>query len=209
MQQPSPRETAPTFEPDTEVLPLPEIHHPASKPNSPGPLVRAGGKEMGLVEARDKVRFAGAWFFWIAGLSVVNTLAALFGTEYGMILGLGVTQFFDAFTRALVEESAGSGQATRMMGLGLTLLVAGFFTALGVFARRARTWAFLAGILAYGADAVLFLLVRDWIAIGFHVFVLVMLWGGLSMTRAVAAATAPEAPAPRLPVPAETFRRAA
>ena len=61
------------------------------------------------------------------------------------------------------------------------------FVALGYFARRFSVAAFVAGMVLYALDALLFVIVGDWIAVGFHAFVLFMLWGGLSMLRAMRA----------------------
>ena len=41
-----------------------------------------------------------SWFYWIAGLSLINSFIALSGSDYGFILGLGITRIIDAFGMA-------------------------------------------------------------------------------------------------------------
>jgi hypothetical protein len=66
-------------------------------------------------------------------------------------------------------------------------LVAGDFVVLGHLARRGSATAFVVGMVLYALDALVFVLVGDWIAVGFHAFVLFMLWGGYAVLRAVRA----------------------
>jgi hypothetical protein len=53
----------------------------------------------------------------------------------------------------------------------------------GVFANKLHTWAFLVGMILYALDGLIFLLVGDWLSVGFHVFALFCIFGGFSATR--------------------------
>jgi len=120
---------------------------------------------------------AGAsWFYWIAGLSVINSLSSLTGGGWGFVVGLGITQVFDAFA----QELGGSGRIVMVL---LDLAAAGVFAAFGLFAHRGQAWAFVVGMVLYALDGLLFLLVQDWLGLGFHVFVLFCLWSGFSALR--------------------------
>ncbi len=112
------------------------------------------------------------WFFWIAALSLVNTFMAVAGTGGAFIIGtLGITGFIDA---ALVRSG---GDRNAM--LAVNVAVAGVFALFGVFAFKRQTWSFVVGGILYALDAMIFLLIQDWIVLAFHVFVLFWIFMGL------------------------------
>jgi fatty acid desaturase len=43
------------------------------------------------------IRSGANWFIWIAGLSLVNSALFAIGSNWAFFLGLGATQFVDAF----------------------------------------------------------------------------------------------------------------
>ena len=146
-----------------------------------------------LADALKSIQGSGAWFWWVAGLSVINTLSVLFDLKYGMALGLGITQVIDAvFSFDENGEWVQIDTVARALHLGIVALIAGAFYALGRSARQYSATAFLVGMALYALDALIFVLVGDWIGVGFHAFVLFMLWGGYSLLRA-ARREAPEA----------------
>lgn len=145
--------------------------------------VLIGGVAVPVVEAVRRVRSSASWFFWLAGLSLINTFATLSDSQYGMVLGLGYTQVIDAVFQVAAEGGAGAG--TTVLHLVLVAGVAAVFIAFGVFGRRLQAWAFVVGMLAYVIDSLLFVVSGDWIAVGFHAFVLFMLYGGYSTLRAL------------------------
>jgi hypothetical protein len=121
-----------------------------------------------------------SWFFWIAGLSLVNSFIILSGNEWSFIVGLGITQVFDAFAVVL---SAELGNAAMLVALVLDLLVAAVFVGFGIFARRGVQAVYVAGMILYALDGAIFLLVQDWLSIGFHVFALFCIYGGFKANR--------------------------
>ena len=151
-----------------------------SEPNPvpPGPAAVSGaGRTVSVADAERAVRRAGSWFFWVAALSVVNSVAAATNMSFRMLLGLGITQVLDVLFPA--------GQSVQLMLLALVL---GFFVLAGYFATRrfSLPW-YLAGMIVYGADALLCMWIADWAAVAFHAFVLYMLWGGFTVLRVLPA----------------------
>ena len=112
------------------------------------------------------------WFFWIAGLSAVNSIVILSGADLSFLVGLGVTLVIDAVAR----EIGGMGI---IVAIVLDLLVILIFVGVGVFARKRHTWAFTLGMILYGLDGLLFLFFQDWLSLGFHVFALYCIVAGL------------------------------
>ncbi len=138
-------------------------------------------KPVGPEAAREQERLAlagqarrgSSWFYWIAGLSVVNSVVIASGGSWSFVLGLGLTAGVDYIAR----EAVGSGLA---MAWGFNAAVCASFALFGYFASRERRWAYLAGLAAYIADAALVLAARDWLGVAVHVLGLYFIWAGLS-----------------------------
>jgi hypothetical protein len=135
------------------------------------------------------------WFYWIAALSVVNTLISLFQGGWGFIFGLGVTQIVDAIAAVILEEQGDSTGLIRIIALGASVFFAGFFALFGWLANQRQGWAFLVGMVLYLLDGLLFLLVQDWLSLAFHGFALFRMFQGYQALREIRAVTDP-APTP-------------
>ncbi len=154
-----------------------------------GATISIGGKRVALADALRTVQSSASWFWWVAGLSLINTVGAMLDSSYGMVLGLGITQFIDAiFLYGADGDPLKPTLAARGIHLALVLAVAGVFVAIGVFAKRHSAMAFVVGMALYLADSLIYVVASDWIGVGFHAFVLFMLWGGYSTLRAIQAA---------------------
>ncbi len=152
-----------------------ELSFPTAAQPAPAPTTPAGSTAPAspdLVEVEKRVHSGGSWFYWVAGLSLVNSIAAFAGGGGGFVIGLAVTQFIDAF----VAESAGGA---RLFGLVLGVLAAGMFALFGVFACKRHSWAFIVGMVLYGFDTLLTVLAQHWLGLAFHAWVLVSLFLGL------------------------------
>jgi hypothetical protein len=131
---------------------------------------------------------AGAnWFFWIAGLSLVNSLTILFNGEWSFVVGLGATQIIDGIASVVVEDvEPNVVTIVRVVTLGLDILIALVFVLFGWLARKRMGWAFILGMLLYFVDGLIFLLVQDWLSIGFHAFALFCIFGGYASMKKLA-----------------------
>lgn len=133
-----------------------------------------------LVEAQISARYhaqkrlaSGAnWFYWIAALSLINTGSYLLGSGWNFIAGLGVTQLIDALAHSSVIFSLESA-------IVIDVFIAALFAMIGFFSNKRHNWAFIAGIIIYTLDALIFLWVQDWLSIAFHVFALSAIIKGL------------------------------
>ena len=141
---------------------------------APRESLRAGatGEERKTLERRR--RSGGQWFYWIAGLSLINAAVAFAGQEWRFILGLGVTQ--------IVQDLAKSGSNGTKAGLiGVAVIV--IFAILGQRAVQGHGWAFLVGMTLYALDGAIFVLIQDWPGVGFHAFALLMILRGYVAAR--------------------------
>jgi hypothetical protein len=160
----------------------------ASPTPEPIATIKVAGKSMTLDKATEAARNQANWFWWVAGLSLVNSVATMLDAQYAMLLGLGVTQIFDALLVNVLKEATGAGQTVaKLVHLLVVVSAAGFFYFIGVKARQLRLWAFVLGMTMYSLDALIFLVFQDWIGLGFHAFVLFMLWGGYGIAKAISA----------------------
>ncbi|MFQ5608914.1 MAG: hypothetical protein ACE5F8_01430 [Woeseiaceae bacterium] len=55
-----------------------EAENTAEQQAAPPKTVAIGGKDMSLEDATEAARGAARWFWWIAGLSAINTVALYF-----------------------------------------------------------------------------------------------------------------------------------
>ncbi len=130
------------------------------------------------------LRSGASWFYWIAGLSVVNSLLLMFGSDHNFVVGLGITQVFDyVATAAASGVDAVVGHVLRIISLALDALAVGVFVLFGVLAHRRKGWAFVVGMGLYSLDGLIFLSAQLWMNVAFHVLALVGLWVGYSSLR--------------------------
>ncbi len=150
--------------------------------NNPGfTTLNVNGREGSFVtEERvaleSRIRSGANWFFWVAGLSIVNSVIALMDWNWNFLAGLGMTQIIDGITQAIADES---NQTARVLAIVLNVPVAGLFVIFGLQARKRHNWAFIIGMVLYALDGLIFLLVPDWFGLGFHVFALYCVFQGL------------------------------
>jgi len=130
---------------------------------------RVAGSDV-LLERR--VKISADWFFWIAGLSVINSIIGLSGGYVRFMFGLGITQLIDSFAAGL--PSGGTAVA-----IGLDVVAAGIFASFGVFGRKRQTWSFAAGLVFYSLDALIYLRYQMWLPIAFHAYVIYRIFTGL------------------------------
>jgi zinc transporter ZupT len=134
------------------------------------------------VQINRRVRSGANWFFWIAGLSIVNSIAYRLGLKVTYLIGLAGTMFIEGVAIGLAAYMP--NRATLMMGLALVgeILVAGIFVVLGLLARRGLRWAFILGLVFYALDGIIYLVFGDFAPAAFH---LLGLFGIVSGLRAL------------------------
>ncbi len=128
-----------------------------------------------------RLRSSAGWLYWIAGLSAANTLAVLLGWDFSFVIGLGTTQFVDAFAQALAEELSQIAAFVWAVAIAADIVIAGIFALLGIFAHKACRWAFITAIVLYALDTVLVALGGDWFSVAFHAIALWSLIRGLRL----------------------------
>jgi hypothetical protein len=153
---------------------------PASQSDQTPPLVSPLELKMRL---QNRLRSGAGWFYWIAGLSLINSVLIFTETNLTFIFGLGITRLIDYLAIYFGQElQLDAVNSVRIIGWVMNLFIIGIFALLGVFANKRKRWAFIVGMLLYGLDSLLELFVWDTpdiLAFAFHLIVLWGLAGGL------------------------------
>jgi len=161
---------SPAFGP-VRPAPLTTAAVPSAPPAAVAAPAAGGTRQMW----EQRLRSGARWFYWVAGLSLVNSLASIAGQKWRFVLGLGITQLADAL-------AAHSGRGIGVVAVMDAVIVASFVL-LGRFAQQGRVWAFGVGAAIYALDGLIFVGLKDWVGVAFHVFVLVMTVRGLDAAR--------------------------
>lgn len=125
---------------------------------------------------RTSVLHGADWFFWLAILSVINSLIVYFYNTPNTPVALGLTQWLDG-------THGGLGASMTAGWLVINILIAGVLAMFGLLARRGSDLAFVVGIFLYVIDSFLVLGLRDFWAFGIHLIGLFFLFKGLLASR--------------------------
>jgi hypothetical protein len=113
------------------------------------------------------------WFWWIAALSLVNTVLVQSGSDMNFVVGLGIT----AGANVLFAGA-------KTIGFVVDAVAIGFFFLMGWQAQRGKLWAFYLGIGVYTLDALVYVAFQDWMPVGFHALAIYFMVKGAMILRA-------------------------
>ncbi len=147
----------------------------------PEPISLGAIEESARIEQRLRLesqhRNGASWFYWIAGLSIINSIAAFAGSEWGFIFGLAITQVVDALAKMA------EGSVATIAALVIDVFIAGVLVFLGVFARKGHIWAYWVGMVLYTLDGIVSLIATFWLGVLFHAFALYCIYQGLAAQK--------------------------
>lgn len=154
-----------------------KMNNPDNLTGQPDAALQAARIEEKM-KIESQFRSGAQWFFWIAGLSLINTIVLFTGGNWAFIAGLGITQVIDNIAQSLANA--------RYIALIIDLVITGIFILFGVYALKRSGLAFIFGMILYGLDGLIFLVVQDWLSIAFHVFVLYFIYAGYKANKMLA-----------------------
>jgi len=128
--------------------------------------------------AAGRARAGARWFYWIASLSLINSLVVMSGGNVHFVIGLGISSVVDAMAKRV-------GAFGTILDLVINGFAAGVLVLFGVLASRAQRWAFVLGMALYAADAILLLLLKDYVAVGFHAYALWAIYRGYQAAQQI------------------------
>ncbi len=135
-----------------------------------------------------RLKGAASWFYWIAALSLINSVIVMAGGNWHFIIGMGVTTVVDA----VATEAGGVGIVA---GIVINLFVAAICAAFGVLGNRRQGWALWVGMVLYTFDGLLLLLFQDWLSVAFHGYALFHIFKGVGAIKELEALEPRPAPA--------------
>jgi len=154
------------------------------------PSTSADTDQLAIIQKKlfldSKIQSGINWYFWIAGLSLLNTIIYLLGNNLTFVVGLGATQIVDGFMHALAKEFGTGGSIVRLIGFAIDVFIAGIFVAIGVLGRKRYRAPIVIGMVLYAIDGIILLLFQDFLGAGFHAFALVGIWNGLKSASELA-----------------------
>jgi hypothetical protein len=123
------------------------------------------------------------WFFWIAALSMINSIILLSGGDRHFVVGLGVTSIADGVARAVADQNPEVAGVAKGIAFGFTVFVAVVVCLFGWLSRRPILPIFVVGMILYLLDGLIYVAFGDWMSVGFHAFVLFGMWNGFNAYR--------------------------
>lgn len=121
-------------------------------------------------KAEQMLKSTASWFWWIGGLSIVNSALSSSSKQFSFTFGLGISQIGDVML-------ASDSPLLSTLGFFVSYGFAFLFFLLAWLAKHAPV-ALPVGIGIYAADSLIFLVAQDWLGLGFHAFALLLIVGG-------------------------------
>jgi hypothetical protein len=128
-----------------------------------------------------RIKRGANWFYWIAGLSVINSVAFAAGAHFHFLAGLGITEVADAVVDVFIRQGAPS--VVRALSIVFDLIAVIGFGLCGYFANKFSRTAFIVGIAFYFLDGLIVLLLGDIFMAAFHALALYGLIRGFLACR--------------------------
>ena len=122
---------------------------------------REASEELQRNELREDSQRDAYYFFWAAGLAAVGS--GLLPLRLNILVNIGAFDLLHLYSRQL-------GQTYPLALYGTVTLWLGALVALGFAARSGRRWAFLAGLVLYGADMIILVSLFSIGSFGVHAF---------------------------------------
>jgi hypothetical protein len=148
----------------------------ASAGTAPAPIAAQPQSAIAVARPSFLIRIStgSACFYWIAGLTLLNSVAVILNRPLHFVIGLGIT--------AAIDDQA---KHLGIVGVVLVLLingtVAGIFVLLGSLSGKSMRWALVAGMVLYGLDGLLLLAANDILSVAFHAYTIFAISRGLTV----------------------------
>lgn len=158
------------------------VSEPSPQPPADGAHdAQALAAQVGALIQRGRV--GANWFYWVAALSVVNSVIMLTGGDIFFVIGLGVTLIADATATGIAQAEPNLEILVKVFAFVFDLIVALVVGGFGWLSGRRYLAPFCIGMVLYLGDGLIFVCFQDWMSAGFHAFALVCMWNGFSAYR--------------------------
>jgi hypothetical protein len=154
----------------------------SAEAEAPQPAALAVPLEGEIREQFQRGKNGAAWFYWIAALSLINSLMVLSGSDTSFALGLGLTLITDSIAVEFAKEE-GAQQGLLIGAAAFDAVVLGLVVLVGWLSQKRVLAAFALGMVLYLLDGLLCLVLGSMICIGIHGFALWSMWTGFAAFR--------------------------
>ncbi|NWG06659.1 MAG: hypothetical protein HXY35_08255 [Chloroflexi bacterium] len=159
-----------------DPAPQPPLSHPPSPDDR---VIAMQRMEAAIAELVRKMKSGASNFYWIAALSVINSLVLEFGGNSYFVVGLASTLIVDSIFLGIASEIPEAVWIVKLIGLAISIFIAAIFVLFGFLAGKGKRWAFMVGMILYGLDSLLMLAFQEWMGLLFHGLFLYGLFGGI------------------------------
>jgi hypothetical protein len=163
----------------------PATENPYASPAAPQPIAPALPPDGAVRELFLRGKNGAAWFYWIAGLSLINTILVLTHAGLSFALGLVITMIPDNIA-AEIAFKPGGNKAALGGALAFDAAILGLFVLCGYLSQRRILPVFALGMVIYLLDGLLsFLLlgISDFVGLAIHAYALWSMWSGFLAYR--------------------------
>ena len=161
--------------------------NPISPPDQPPARVLSVEQQRAILWRR--IQYAGNWWYWIAGITIVNTVLLFSHSTWGFAIGTGITDVVYGFTTVY--------PGFLVPGVVIEIMIVGLIGLWGYLCQRGMLWAFWVGLILYGVDTVLEVLMKQWIGAAFHAYAIYSIYQGvvaINLLKKLDKAVAAQAP---------------
>lgn len=160
---------------DCKILDLPNI----SPSTFPPPLTQSIPNQEIIID--EDVKKGAHWFYWKAGLTVINSVLMMAGIYWQFFLGLAIPQLIHGFLIGFSQMEVSDG----LSSFHGPVLVISFVSSIlmgiiGKQASKAKKWAFILGIIIFSFDGLVYLLAFSIFGVIIHGYAIYRLSKGYS-----------------------------
>lgn len=131
----------------------------------------------------DAGRNGANWFYWAAGLSVVNATLMLCGANWHFFAGLAIVDIVSVFGRAFALQHPNEAPIFYGIAIAMDAAAIGLCALFGWLSNKRMTWLMVVGMVIYVLDGLLLLLFMNIFSVAFHAFVLLQMIAGFNAFR--------------------------
>lgn len=117
-----------------------------------------------------RIMSALTWFNWVAALTVVNALMAVFDIDMSLAFGLTSVSFVQAILMQ-VHQATKLSINDAIVVVVFAAISGGIFYGLGRAAGAGRIWPVVVALILYSGDTLLTLMAQMWIGLACHAYV--------------------------------------
>lgn len=128
------------------------------------------------IKLKNQMKSGLNWFYWIAALSIINSVLFFTNKNLSFVAGLGITQIIDAIFNEIAS--------VHYIGIIINAVFIIGFILLGRFSQKSN-FLIILGIVIYSLDSLIFIFAKDLFSFGFHIFAIVGIIFGLKAKSAL------------------------